>query len=158
MKSCSKCKETKELGGFRPNKQGKLGRHSVCKTCESIGKKKYYKNNRHRIIENTTNYQKTPKGREVRRKALTKWRIANKDLHNFHSTKYKLQKTQACPDWLTPEQIAEIKEIYISKPDGYHVDHIIPLQGKTVSGLHVPWNLQHLPAEENLSKSNKFSQ
>jgi hypothetical protein len=38
----------------------------------------------------------------------------------------------------------------------WHVDHIIPLQGKNVSGLHTPYNLQVIPASWNTAKGNKF--
>lgn len=57
------------------------------------------------------------------------------------------------PKWSNALVIAEI---YKNRPEGYHVDHIIPLNGKLVSGLHVPENLQYLTAKENLQKSNKY--
>lgn len=62
----------------------------------------------------------------------------------------KLDRT---PSW---SQSTKIKEFYDKCPEGYHVDHIVPLQGKLVSGLHVIENLQYLTAKENLSKQNKF--
>lgn len=60
---------------------------------------------------------------------------------------------KAMPAWVDEN---EINNIYRKCPDGYHVDHIVPLAGTNVCGLHVPWNLQYLPAYDNLSKSNKF--
>jgi len=66
---------------------------------------------------------------------------------------YKCSKLQRTPNWAN---ISRIKEIYKNCPEGYHVDHIIPLQGELVSGLHVEINLQYLPAQDNCSKHNKF--
>lgn len=60
---------------------------------------------------------------------------------------------KATPPWA--DKIA-IRYFYVSCPEGYHVDHIIPLNGKQVSGLHTLENLQYLPAKENLRKSNAF--
>ena len=52
--------------------------------------------------------------------------------------------------------IEEIKEYYNNCPEGQHVDHIYPLKGEYVSGLHVIENLQYLDAFDNMSKGNKY--
>ena len=59
----------------------------------------------------------------------------------------------ARPSWADKK---ELRKIYQNCPQGYEVDHIIPLQNKIVCGLHVPANLQYLPAMENRQKSNRF--
>lgn len=68
-------------------------------------------------------------------------------------------KLNATPPWLTNVHKDEIQQIYKQAAlDDGHVDHIVPLQGKIVCGLHVPWNLQVLPKSENLKKYNKFDE
>lgn len=71
---------------------------------------------------------------------------------------------QATPPWLSKAQRKEIQAVYtesvrLSDETGipHHVDHETPLVGKNVCGLHVPWNLQILPAFLNLKKSNHHS-
>jgi hypothetical protein len=79
--------------------------------------------------------------------------------------KYHASKLNATPNWLTQEHHDQIKLIYahakeceLLTGDKYHVDHIVPLQGENVSGLHVPWNLQVLPADINIKKSNSYGE
>ena len=83
-----------------------------------------------------------------------RWRLKNKDKQNAKSNMEKAAKLQRIPPWANLESI---KQFYLNRPEGYHVDHIVPLRGKEVSGLHVLENLQYLPAKENLSKSNKHT-
>jgi hypothetical protein len=84
------------------------------------------------------------------------WRVNNRPTVRAKAALRRAKKIQASPPWLTTEHRAEIHRIYSSCPDGYHVDHIIPLNNPLVCGLHVPWNLQHLAANENIAKSNRF--
>lgn len=94
---------------------------------------------------------------------LKNWKDANRDKCNAIYAKYRASKLSATPPWLTLEHLLQIQEIYkeckrLSIETGikHHVDHIIPLQGVTVCGLHVPWNLQILTAFENVSKHNSI--
>lgn len=80
-----------------------------------------------------------------------------------HCAKRRTNKLRACPAWITQEQLKEIEVFYqeakrLFKETGipHHVDHIVPLQGKLVSGLHVPWNLQVLTASANSRKNNSY--
>ena len=70
------------------------------------------------------------------------------------SYKYWSKLYWATPPWLTEAMIEEMKAIYRKAEDGEHVDHIVPLKGRTVSGLHVPWNLQVIQDTQNYQKSN----
>ena len=81
----------------------------------------------------------------------------------YKTQKRHAAKLQRTPAWLSEEQLKEIQVEYelsawCSQVMGvkYNVDHIVPLQGKTVCGLHVPWNLRVIPASDNFRKSNKF--
>ena len=71
-----------------------------------------------------------------------------------NSKEYKLAIKLRTPKWADSRKI---REIYNNCPDGYHVDHIVPLCGANVSGLHVEYNLQYLTAKDNIAKSNRFT-
>lgn len=91
------------------------------------------------------------------------YRINNSDKISALNAKRRAAKLHRIPKWSTVADLKYIAALYahsqrITKCLGiqFHVDHIIPLQGQTVSGLHVPSNLQVIPASLNLSKHNKF--
>ena len=92
-----------------------------------------------------------------------RWREENPDKHSAYFAAYRTGKEQATPDWLTEDDYQKIKIIYNYRDwliktlgEPHEVDHILPLKGRTVCGLHVPWNLQILEASENRKKSNKL--
>jgi len=101
-------------------------------------RKKY----QHKVNLKVRIYRKTDKG---------------KRLANYHCALRYSRKKQRTPKWITQEQMDQIKLIYLNRPNGFEVDHIIPLCGENISGLHVPENLQYLSAEENRLKNNKYN-
>ena len=175
MKTCSKCGEERPLDTFSKNKSKRDGLNSYCKPCmrsykkvydqqdhvkeqarasslkwhyanreKSIAKsKEYHAANRGSVLERQRKYyddnlpymlQRASVGRGERAKRVVSW--ANQQLIDAY---YKEAK-----------RLGELTGIQ------FHVDHIIPLQGELVSGLHVETNLQLLPAHENIGKSNRF--
>ena len=94
------------------------------------------------------------KNKETQSERWKRWYEKNKSKQLAKSNMEKAARLQRIPSWAN---LDAIKEFYLNRPEGYHVDHIVPLRGKEVSGLHVLENLQYLLAKENLSKSNKHT-
>lgn len=89
------------------------------------------------------------------------WLEENRHVVRHHNAKRKKLIRQATPAWVDMEAIkavyAEAERLEREAGTPYHVDHIIPLQGENVCGLHVPWNLQPLTAAANISKKNRLA-
>ncbi|MES2634084.1 MAG: HNH endonuclease signature motif containing protein [Pseudomonadota bacterium] len=90
--------------------------------------------------------------------------VAAKEHHaalvRFHVAKRRSKKLQRTPPWSDLDAMraiyAEARRLSKATGTAHHVDHIIPLQGKTVSGLHVHTNLQILTGSENSKKRNRY--
>ena len=150
----------------KPCKYGHIDERRVhdgaCCECQRICYREYSALNkdkeqdRKRIDMQNRRDQKTP----------TETIVFNKEHYKKYAYGYKARARQrisrcskATPPWV---DMVEISKVYKNCPKGYHVDHIIPLAGITedgrqVSGLHVLWNLQYLPALDNIKKSNLAS-
>lgn len=94
--------------------------------------------------------------KERKREADKAWVENNRSLANSYKAHRRAKERKATPPWLTPEQREATAKIYAEALEltqrlsiRHEVDHIVPLSGKTVSGLHVPWNLRAIPAQEN---------
>lgn len=130
-KKCSDCKKYFLRSTFTKCSTEHDGLDRLCLECKSLQNKAAYSNNK----EYHQEY----------------WKIHGRE----KSARRRANLLNATPPWADMDKI---KEIYLNCPDGYHVDHIYPLNGKNSCGLHVEYNLQYLTVEENLKKSNKVPQ
>jgi hypothetical protein len=100
---------------------------------------------------------------EVVRKYRRKWQENNQEKRNLGNAVYKRRHRCATPAWLSEKQREQIKQVYLQARSmteltgtKYVVDHIVPIRGQNVCGLHVPWNLEVMTHEANCRKSNKL--
>ncbi len=107
--------------------------------------------NREKRNLNAANFRRKNPGRI--KAANSKYRRSHMAKSRAWCAARKARIRQAMPSWV---DASAIMRIYQECPPGMHVDHIVPLRGKNVSGLHVPWNLQYLAAIENQRKNNKM--
>lgn len=131
-KKCAGCNTILKLQGFSKYNKSPDGYAYYCKECRAITRQEFTISNPDYSKHNYAN---------------------NKAEYIARAIKYKTRRELATPPWANLDIIARIYEC----AEGLHVDHIIPLQGKYVCGLHVENNLQYLSVEENLRKSNKFT-
>lgn len=123
--------------------------------------KKYYKENKNRITKKKSSYYL--KNKQKVKEYYDNWYKQNQCKVYANNKKYENAKRMAAPKWLTQEQIKQIELLYKDRQliesltgVGYDIDHVVPLRGNTVCGLHVPWNLQILTRAENSAKRNKL--
>lgn len=100
-----------------------------------------------------------------RKKASSKSYVAaNRPAVRAYQARYRAALLNATPPWLTRAHLRQIRAFYreaehLSRSTGipHEVDHIVPLQGKTVCGLHVPWNLRALQKAANNRRPRVWS-
>ena len=184
MKTCWKCKQTKELTEFCCNKSNFDGLATECKPCkrklerEHVAKnraatkerkRRWYKENKERIRKKHKEYylekSKDTKWVKQEKERVDEYRKNNLGKYANKESRRRTSKLNASVSWADKnyirdlyENCREVESIFesLGMRVKFHVDHIIPLQHKQVCGLHVEHNLQILTAEENVAKSNKY--
>lgn len=144
---CLRCVTEKDQNLFYKNKARSTGYDQYCKKCR---------------LEYTAKWAKTITGFSCRKKARRAFYLNNKDYELAKSRQWRGGKKNGTPPWLSKEQLEQIEYVYalardcrVTTGEPYEVDHIVPIRGDNVCGLHVPWNLQILPKDLNASKGNR---
>jgi hypothetical protein len=152
----------------RPCKHGHIAVRRVkdrkCSECERNAKGEKYKLSDPEAVrvKKQASYERTKKHHLVQKRI---YRQANKGKINALVAARKKHIKQRTPKWFGLEERWVVKEVYElaasrTKMTGFawHVDHIVPLQGGIVSGLHVMNNLQVIPGVDNIKKKNRYAE
>ena len=135
--------------------------YELTREARLVSGKIYRDNNKEKRAAADKNWRDNNK--EKKRLLDKNWKANNRARCNANEAKRRAAKMQRTPAWLTKEDYSVMRAYYrvaqkLTEVTGevYHVDHIIPLRGELVSGLHVPSNLQVLKGCDNSSKRNFF--
>ena len=153
-----------------PCKRGHIAerytRTGYCKVCAREAGRKSYAENPERFAQASRKWRtQNPEYAEENRDRINAnsqaYRLRNLSKAARLRAQYRARKKQAEPSWLTARHHTEIAAFYDlaalrtrQTGESYEVDHIVPLSGDNVCGLHVPWNLQVIPQAVNRRKSN----
>lgn len=140
FKKCVACSSVKRLEKFHTG-AGVGGRGSYCIDCENIRQKKWRTENAEQFRERSRQYRQ-------------------RNSHIYRAN--KIDRARAFPSWLSDQQKTDMRAIYqeaelLTCLTGvpHEVDHIVPIKGDAVCGLHVPWNIEAVPRNTNRRKSNR---
>lgn len=158
MKTCTKCQATKSLDGFYKRSRAPDGHEAWCKVCRLDHNRAWLVKNKDRHGELTRSWYERNKDQHL---ANSKdWYASNRHRKLATTTAREQRCRLATPVWANREAIvalyAQAKQMTQKTGIQHDVDHIVPLRGKTVSGLHVPENLRVIPSAENKRKAAKF--
>ena len=166
MKTCTRCLAVKQNSQFYAQKiNSKDGYQSHCKACDNARKLNWKMANPEKVKQHA---KKASANKYLNDKAATlarnkAWKQANPAKVAAMDAKRRASVLQRTPKWLSDSELLRIECLYslasmLNKHgvESWHVDHIIPLQGKKVSGLHVYSNLRVVPSSVNLAKGNRY--
>ena len=159
MKTCKTCEVEKLLSDYHRDARAKDGHRPHCKECAKAKTANYYQQNREDKCAYIRQYYQDNKGAKLT--YLRQWKRSNAAAVNAISARYRATKLQATPKWADDGyiklfyELAKVEEVRTGRK--VHVDHIVPLQGNSVCGLHCEDNLQLLFDSDNCSKGNSFN-
>lgn len=167
MKVCARCGEDKPLDAFPVNRAKPDGRYRLCKPCNAEVLSQRNRSPDYKAKRNA--YRRTEIALESRRKSYAKdrsryvgyalgWAKRNPEKVNAKNADRRARsaKTLAASKEAFEAIYERAKLLSLITGVKHHVDHEVPLKGDFVCGLHVPWNLRCIPAQENITKSNTF--
>jgi hypothetical protein len=159
LKTCTKCQGAKSLEDFYKRIRTPDGREAWCKVCRLELNRKWFEKNKERHSELTRSWYERNKDQHLANSS--KWYAENRHRKLASVTAREKRCVLATPAWADKEAIVAMyeKAKRMTQETGiqHDVDHIVPLRGKLVSGLHTHDNLQVITSAENKRKAAKFN-